>query len=84
MGPGDLVVCVRDTDTACPGVLVKGKIYTVLAHPCAVHGAPFIQVDCVGIDGCNSWFSDRFRPVDPQRLSIFRKALTPIREKERA
>lgn len=97
---GQLVICIKrgpwinddsGIEIKLPGEVqpVFGTVYTVrtvdaddgreylrlaeIVNPPVRRGNAEVQYN-----GC------RFRPVDPQRLSIFRKALTPIREKERA
>lgn len=77
--PGQLIKCIRDDwfpvngpigSETCP---VKGHVYEV-SVPTRFLSTGESAVRLVGFR--HKWVSAAFRPVDPRRLEIFRKALT--------
>ena len=85
---GQLVVCVKEGQwiggTGDETDPVRGTVYTVRhSFTFGVFAAiRLVEIanrpGASGIEVC--YDARRFRPVDPQRLSTFRKALTPKKE----
>jgi hypothetical protein len=85
---GQKVVCVNDGPSRFngqPSNLVRGNVYTIKAS--WLHwlwGLPVVLLDEIDPPGTNDSFdSTRFRPIVERKtnISIFKKILTPKREK---